>query len=400
MSTYRPYRCGISEYTAELSKSLKEKTEILANKPSKSTNPPQNVNYCWTRNSVCYPFQIFKTLAIKKPDIIHIQHEYGSWGSASHSGVFPLTLFLANFLRKPIILTMHTVIPVNKLTSKLFNRYGVIRGSTWIKKALAIAVTKLICLLSDRVIVHLNMAKKELVDNYGVNKAKVFVIPHGAKIYENPFNVDEAKVKLGFEQKIIVTIFGLLRPGKGAEYAVKAMPSVVEHCPNVLLLILGGSHPHLGGNAYVNGLKHMVNSLQLDNSVLILDDFLPEERLLTYFNVTDLFLLPYDEDSIVGASGALHLIMSLGKPIIATEVFRFYEDLHDEAAAHLIPCKDVDALVESMISSISNLMSLKKLANGLRAKAILRSWKAVAERTSALYEKVQLKKFLDQRFPR
>ena len=89
---------------------------------------------------------------------------------------------------------------------------------------------------------------------------KISIIPHG--VFHIPFpSKSHAKKKLNLSNKIIISTFGMISRDKGIEYAIEALPKVIEEHPNVLYLIIGATHPQVlkeEGEKYRNKLKKLI----------------------------------------------------------------------------------------------------------------------------------------------
>lgn len=150
--------------------------------------------------------------------VVNIQHEYGLFGG--ENGAWCLDFIDA--LQKPIVLTLHTVIPAPSSDHAL--------------------IAQRLCQSAARVVVLSETGRRLLVGRYGVAPDKVAVIHHGVPdlAYQNTAS---AKTALGYGGRTIVSTFGLISSAKGLGYAVAAIHEVVQSHPDVLYLILGATHP-------------------------------------------------------------------------------------------------------------------------------------------------------------
>lgn len=397
VSTAPPTQCGVANYCMKLVKALTNEcgTDFIV-LGDKRKCVYENVTAGWRRfridrtwipNSFRYPFEIFRSVVFEKPDIIHIQHEYVLFGSALFSGLFPVLLILLHLLHKPLIITMHSVIPRSRLTSSFFRRYGLEKGLTSLGKLFMFLVTVAIGFFASKVIVHLTSAKQTLIVDYKFNPRKVNVIPHGVDACALHLNSDDARRKLNLDGKNVVLFFGFVRPSKGIEHLIEAMPIVAGRCTNAVLLIVGNYHPYLTPNGvdYLSLLRNRVHELGLDDKILFVSRFVPEEELCLFFSACDLIVFPYLEDSILGASGALSSTIGFKKPIIASRIGRFTEDISDGENGLLVPPADSNSLANAIISVLSNVELKQKLSEKLYKKAGERSWKNCAQKTYELY---------------
>jgi glycosyltransferase involved in cell wall biosynthesis len=288
-------------------------------------------------------------------------------------------------MRKKVIVTMHSVILRSSLNSEFFRKYGAGKSLATFKKLFVIGVTKLIGCLSDNIIVHQEIAKRELSSQYGINPSKVHVIPHGVESYGEVLDATYARKKLNVQGRVVFC-FGFLRPNRGIEYALKALKVVIKKHPDVKLIIAGEAHmfPIFGDATYVNKLKNSVKELGLSKNVIFINRYIPEQELPLYFSLADLFVLPYTEEGIIGASGVMSKILYFGKPIIFTKVYRFSELWNLDSMLIAEP-----ANIESLANVITRLLkspSLRERAGKeLRDLAIEESWDNVANKTLSLY---------------
>src|SRR3989304_4161881 len=115
---------GVASYTHNLVNSLPKnsvETTVFSNKlPDIESDYVENgitIKRCWNKG-VMYPFQVFLNVLNSKADVIHIQHEFFLYGNGISAGFFPLMLLLLRLLNKPIIVTIHGVIPLSELNEK------------------------------------------------------------------------------------------------------------------------------------------------------------------------------------------------------------------------------------------------------------------------------------------
>lgn len=168
--------------------------------------------------------------------------------------------------------------------------------------------------LSQAVVVMVRTGKEMLINNYEIPEKKIVIIPHGVP---NVHRVNPAAVKklLGIANRPIISTFGLINRGKGIEWAIKAMPMILEKHPDALYLVLGETHPgvrNYEGESYRNELLQLVADLSLEKYVRFNNRYLTLEELVNYLCATDVYVTPYiNRDQIV--SGALHMRLDVGK---------------------------------------------------------------------------------------
>jgi len=390
VSTFPPLKEGIAIYSFSLVKALVKRNGIqvivLSSMNYDEKNSPNiSVMKAWTQNSVKYPFSISKKVAKLKVNIVHIQHEYALYGSPFCSGLFPILVLILKLMRKKVIVTMHSVILRSSLNSEFFLKYGAGKGLAAFKKLFVISVTKLIGYLSDNIIVHQEIAKRELSFQYGINSSKLHVIPHGVESYDKVLDVAYAKKKLNIEGPVVLC-FGFLKRGKGIEYVIDALEIVIKKHPHVKLIIAGGAHLFsiFGSAAYVDRLKNLTKERGLNKNVIFVDRYIPEQELPLYFSSADIFVLPYTEERILGASGVMSKMLYYGKPIIFTRVYRFSELWNLE----LMPIAEPEnsrSLADVITQLLESPSLQERIGKKMKDLAVKGSWDNIASKTLSLY---------------
>ena len=322
VGSYVPRRCGIGTFTKDL-------RDSLANHPTNCHTLALAMDD--TLEGYPYPeevrFQIHAfhkrdylaaadLLNINRVDIAIVQHEFGIYGGADGNFV----LDMMSRLRMPIITTLHTVL---RDPSK---------GQATVMRELS--------RLSDRLVVMSNLAVDILTDTYAIPRDKVALIPHG--IPDVPF-VDPAfyKDQFGLEGRTVLLTFGLLSPGKGIEYAIEALPAIVDKHPDVAYVVLGATHPHVykqQGNAYRDSLERLADRLGVRKHVIFHTRYVTLEELCGYIGGADLYLTPYVNKAQI-TSGTLAYAMGAGKAVVSTP-FWYAEELLSDGRGRLFPFND------------------------------------------------------------
>jgi len=306
VSSYPPRACGIATFTRDLSDSVAGSgrnlsTRIAAiNDEGASYDYPSQVR--WVIDQ-CDP-DSWKRAATEinssRVALVSVQHEFGIHGRFEKDGTF--VDYLKGFLErleKPVVSTLHTVLPhprpdLREAIRTLHDR-------------------------STAVVTMVNMARLILEQEYGLDPKKLVTIPHGVpSVRWTP--PERLKVAMQFENRTVLSTFGLLSSGKGIQYVIRALPDVVRDHPDVLYLIIGQTHPEVrrrDGEKYRNSLIELVKRLHLENNVRFVNQYLSQQQLIRYLQVTDIYLTPY-VDRYQITSGTLAYALGCGKPIIST----------------------------------------------------------------------------------
>ena len=160
-----------------------------------------------------------------------------------------------------------------------------------------------------------------LIRDYGIQKDTITCVSHGTHIviYENP---ELAKEKFDFQDRMILSTFGLLGEGKSIETGLEALPKIIEKHPSVLYLIIGKTHPNLikdGVDTYRDKLTGIVKDLNLENNVRFINQYLDTNELLDYLKATDVYMFT-SKDPNQAVSGTFAYAMSCACPIVASKI--------------------------------------------------------------------------------
>ncbi|MFW5799018.1 MAG: glycosyltransferase family 4 protein, partial [Planctomycetota bacterium] len=348
IGNHLPRQCGIATFTTDLCDALagefdrEGRVEALAMDDIDGGYAyPPRVTFQVRANTPTDYRQAVDYINVKQFDLVILQHEYGIFGGPY--GAYILSLI--KNLSMPVITTLHTVLqdPTEEQTSIMMDlaRY------------------------SDRLVVMSTKAYDILESTYDIPSSKVAHIPHG--IFDVPF-IDPSfyKDSFGVEGRKVILTFGLLSPGKGIEYAIEAMPRVIDEHPDAVYIILGATHPHIKrtkGEAYRHSLQQRVVKLGIENNVMFHNRFVPVQLLVKYIGASDLYVTPYlNKEQIT--SGTLAYALGTGKAVVSTPYW-YAEELLGDQRGVLVPFRDSEKLGDE----ISGLLSDDVRRNAMRKKA-------------------------------
>lgn len=141
-------------------------------------------------------------------------------------------------------------------------------------------------------------------------------------------DVRRQKAELGFsENDDVVLFFGYVRKYKGLNVLIDAFPAVLKSNPNAKLLVVG--------EFYDSSEKYykQIESLGLQNSVKVVQKYVPNEDVGKYYSVADVVVLPYLSAT---QSGVLNIAYGFGKPVIVTKVGGLAEDVIEGSTGYII----------------------------------------------------------------
>jgi glycosyltransferase involved in cell wall biosynthesis len=124
-------------------------------------------------------------------------------------------------------------------------------------------------------------------------------------------SMTDAKASLGLSGQRVVTLLGFIHGRKGHDLLVDAMPRLA---PDVTVVFAGGATAE--HEAYVERLRDRARTLGVAHRLRVTGR-LAEPELERWMACTDLAVCPFVR---VAASGSVSTWLSLGKPILATDL--------------------------------------------------------------------------------
>lgn len=295
-------------------------------------------------------------IAASDAQVVWVQHEFGIFGGAAGD----MLLTLLRHCHQPVVLTLHTVLDQPDPDQR--------------------RVMDALARRADHLIVMADHAAGLLETAYGVPASRISVIPHGAP--DRPFETSrDAKRRLGLPEGPILMSFGLLSPGKGIEYAIRALPRIVAAHPDLCYRVIGATHPNLRrdqGESYRDMLIALAEELGVGQHVVFFNDFLDDEALLDQLAACDIYVTPYLGLGQV-TSGTLAYARALGKPVLSTPYIHAREVLAQGGGA-LIPPRDADALADACIALLADRSELDAVSRKVWENSRSTIWRENAAR--------------------
>ncbi len=373
IATYPPRECGIGTFTNNLFKSMltynpgnEHKHEgfvIAINDNDLTYKYPEEVKLTIRQDYQEDYLKAVKYINLSGADVCVLQHEFGIFGG--QSGVYILPLL--HRLEIPLIVTLHTILKTPSYNEK--------------------AVLKEICKMAHKIVVMSHKAIDFLVNIYDVPKEKIVLIEHG--VPDIHFSPEKSKKEFKLENKNVLLTFGFIGRSKGIETVIKALPEVVKKYPELIYMVLGKTHPNVlrhSGEEYRIFLLRLVKSLQLENHVIFLNEFIDEQDLFKYLYACDIYITPYLNEAQI-TSGTLSYAVGVGAAVLSTPYWHAAE-LLAKGRGRLFNFNDSDDLAETLTKLLDNPEELNKIKNkaGEYGKKI--TWPKTGERYVALAEEI------------
>jgi glycosyltransferase involved in cell wall biosynthesis len=350
LSTHPPTRCGLASFNAALAGSLSGGI-VRVTAPGDDAPSDADIRHTWRMRDPAGWRDAADALNVF--DVAIIQHEYGIYPGADGSDV----LRMMRRLVVPSIVVLHTVLSRPTPRQK--------------------SVLEQVVAAAGAVVVMTGSAHDRLLVGYDVDATKVTVIPHGT--------ADHTAAPVSRTARPHMLTWGLLGPGKGIEWAIRALAQLRRLDP--VYTVAGRTHPKVletQGEAYRAGLHRLGAELGVDHAVDYQAIYHDEAALSRLIRSADVVVLPYDSTEQV-TSGVLVEAVAAGVPVVAT-AFPHAVELLTDGPGLVVPHKNPRVLA----TAIRKVLSQPGVAAGLSAgtgSAALR-WPAVADRYAALADRL------------
>lgn len=201
--------------------------------------------------------------------------------------------------------------------------------------------------------------KEDLQKRYGGKN--IVAIPHFVETRGIKFSREDARLRLGFKSDdIVITIQGFIYPGKGHDLLLKASSNL----PSNVKIVFAGGIERETDHQIIDELTEMARKNDLEDRLKI-TGYLSEEELQMYLIATDVAVCPFLRHS---ASGSLSTWISVGRPIIASDIplIREYNKIEPNAIEVFSPY-DAIALSATIENYLNNTYFLTEKLDKIKS---------------------------------
>jgi glycosyltransferase involved in cell wall biosynthesis len=313
-----------------------------------------------------YYLRLLAYITFRSPKIIHIL-----WNSKLEYFDRTLLMFYFKLLGKGIALTAHNVNRAKRDScDSILNRLTL----------------KIQYRLTDRIFVHTEKMREELVQEFGVSPDRLTVIPFGTNILvpDTELTTNQAKIQLGIRaDERTILFYGRIVPYKGLECLVEAFHRLASRDENVRLMIAG--EPMKGYEDYIESIRRKIAENGGSKRILCRLEFIPDNETELYFKAADVLALPYRD---IFESGVLFLAYRFGLPVVASDVGSFGEELTKSGAGFVFEPGSSSALAETLEAFFKSELYKDESNQRRRIQAYSssrHSWQAVGQITERVY---------------
>jgi glycosyltransferase involved in cell wall biosynthesis len=250
---------------------------------------------------------------------------------------------LNKFLRIPFVIEINALVKHEKaLLGKDMDQGGAAKHmKTSFRKHFYKKANKIVCVTQN---IKINIQKE-----YDLPSEKVVTISNGANVdLFSPKNQKMCRKDLGLPLDAPYICFsGNLAPWQGVEYAIEAMPTIIERKSNARLIIVGGG-------VQKEYLERKASELNLKDHV-IFTDRVNYHDVPKYINATDICVAPMTTGREKSGSSAIKIYeyLACGKPVIASNVPNI-EFIQKNDCGLLVPKDDPDAMSKAIITLLND----------------------------------------------
>ena len=340
LSTYPPRACGIATFTQDLVRELEKVPGIAA---------PSVV--AMEREPLQYGLRVRFTIREQE----RADGEY--------------ILDFARALEKPLVTTLHTVLPEPSVNQR--------RILTELGR------------LSSRIVTMAARSKELLETVYGIGGERIEVIPHGVPLLKPSAAKQALKERYDLAGRSVMSTFGLLSAGKGIEYGIEAAAQVAKRHPELCYLVLGKTHPNVvaqEGERYRERLEALVREYGIERNVRFVNRYLTKQEIVDYLALSDIYLTPYlGKDQAV--SGTLAYAAGSGKAIVSTP-YRYAEEMLAEGRGLLAAFRDAGSIAAAVERILDHPQEARRMEEKMRALGRGMFWDQVARHYEQMFRAV------------
>jgi glycogen(starch) synthase len=277
---------------------------------------------------------------------------------------------LARRFDVPLVMTIHAT------------EYG--RHQGWVDKhpqSHIHGVEKWVVNRADAVICCSSYMREHIADIFAVEEDAVEVIPNGIDPGDLQFvdNLDELRASFAQPDEKLVLLVGRLVYEKGFQFALEALPSMIENVGNLRFLIAGsGTHEA--------ELKKQAEELGLmEHGTFV--GWIGDDVLHSLYRIADLTIVP----SIYEPFGLVALeAMASGCPCLVADVGGLREIVPNENVGLRFRSRDPESLAEMATKVLTDDTLRDRLVAEASEHVLTFDWLDVARKTLALYENAEV----------
>lgn len=236
----------------------------------------------------------------------------------------------------------------------------------------------------EKICVHSEATRFDLIRQFEINPNKVEVIPHGIIYSDVPeetiiLRAESLKKKYGINQEtLVISSLGIQSYYKGVDILIDLWGKNKElnSNPNVRLMIIGKN----------KNLDY--TPIQSLDNVVIIDEKIPNEDFQAFLEISDVVLLPYRK---ISQSGVLFSAIARNKPVVISNVGGLPDPLNIGKVGWNIGPVSENSLKRILLDLVKQPEIVKSFGqNNIEFKKVKEhySWKLISITLKRLYDKL------------
>lgn len=201
----------------------------------------------------------------------------------------------------------------------------------------------------------------------GRQRPAVYQLHHPVYDYYTELGSGSDKVFETGDGGPVILFFGYIKPYKGLDLLLSAMPAILAGLPGLRLLVVGEVY---GDSA---PYTRQIHALGIEKQVVFIDRFVSNEEVPAFFRASDLVILPYRTAS---QSGIAQLAYAFDKPVLATAVGGLTEVVKDGINGIVVPPDDPMAMAGGVLRFFAEKPDFSE---GIRREKEKVSWEPLVD---------------------
>ncbi|HEU5162719.1 MAG TPA: glycosyltransferase family 4 protein [Thermoanaerobaculia bacterium] len=204
----------------------------------------------------------------------------------------------------------------------------------------------------DAVFVHFERNRAAFEESFGSFDLVRTIVHGNESIFEDlrALSLDASSLRreLGITPDAdVVLLFGTLSRYKGVDLLVDAFAEVKRRVPRAHLVLAG----FLVGGLSEEEVRSRAHAAGIGGSVTMIPRYIPADAVGAWMDLASVVVFPYDA---VFQSGAVHVPLTFGRPVVATAVGAMSEVIRDGETGLIVPPRDRDALAGAIATLLQD----------------------------------------------
>lgn len=238
--------------------------------------------------------------------------------------------------------------------------------------------------LADRLIVHNQVSKRELVAKLGISYKNIEVVASG-NYMEGITGVPSQRAARSAldisESSKVLLFFGQIKDVKGLDILIEAIPAVAREIPEITLLVAG--RPWRND---FSPYERLIETLGIGKRCVLHIRYIPNDELPLYFSAADLVILPYRR---IYQSAVILMAMSYGRPVVVSDLPGMLEMVTDGSNGYTFEQGSKDALAERLIEALRDESGRDRVAaQALQHIHDHHDWERIGKSTAEIYRSI------------